>query len=168
MSFLPNWYVTQYPDTEDALCDYFEWLTDGKVKAYTWLPPEFYDFSDEAGFEAPQPSLWVWRKPGKSDQDARTDSQLVQIAAITNTRADSWELIGFVREMMEDKIICNLDIPRADGSFTRFRHSEEWLGPEIRVAGIADEKFIPVTFKVSVREIRARPEYRQIIKNLPI
>lgn len=167
MSFLPDWYVGQYPDTEDALCDYFEWLTDGKVKAYTWLPPEFYALSDSGDvLEVPQPSLWVWRKPGNADPDSRSDRQLVQIAAITNKRSDSWELIGFVREMMEDKIICNLDIPRKDGSTTRFRHSEEWLGPEIRIAGIADEKFIPVTFKVSVREIRCRPDYRPIIKNL--
>lgn len=164
MSFLPDWYEQKYDDTEDALCDYFEWVTDGSVATYTWLPPGYYDPTSGLGTE---PTLRIWRQPGRADSSLRTDQTLVQIAAITKKRSDSWLLIDFVREMLDDDVFGGFPIPRKDGSVTKFRCAEEWLGPQIVPEQLYDEKFIPITYKLPIRERRLRPNYRQTLKNLP-
>lgn len=164
MAFLPDWYEAKYDDTEDALCDYFEWITNNEVKTYTWLPPGYYDPASGLGTE---PTLRIWRQPGRADQSLRTDVTLVQIAAITRKRADSWALIDFVREMLDDEVFSGFPIPRKDGSVTKFRNIEEWLGPQIVPEQLYDEKFIPITYKLPIRERRNRPNYRQILKTLP-
>lgn len=164
MAFLPDWYTLKYDDIEDALCDYFEWVTNNEVLVCTWLPPDYYDPTSGNGTE---PTLRIWRQPGRADQSLRTDEALVQIAAITRKRSDTWQLIDFVREMMDDDVIAGFPIPRKDGSVTKFRKSEEWLGPQIVPEQLYDDKFIPVTFKVPTREKRLRPNFRQILNSLP-
>jgi len=163
-SFLPDWFDPGYQDIEDTVCDYFDWITAGAVKTFTWLPPGFYD---PASGKGTQPTLRVWRQPGKADSSLRTDESLVQIACITPKRSTSWELVEFVRRMMDDEVIGLLPIPRKDGSTSKILSSEEWLGPQQVPEQFIDEKFVPVTFKLRTREARFLPNYRQILKSLP-
>lgn len=163
-SFLPDWFDPGYQDIEDTVCDYFDWITAGKVKTFTWLPPGFYD---PASGKGTQPTLRIWRQPGKADSSLRTDDSLVQIACITHKRSTTWELVEFVRRMMDDEVIGLLPIPRKDGSTSKILSSEEWLGPQQVPEQFIDEKFVPVTFKLRTREARNLPNYRQILKSLP-
>jgi hypothetical protein len=161
---LPSWFEGGYTDTEDAICDYFEWLTDGKVFVCTWLPPGWYDPSSGKGTE---PTLRVWRQPGRADGSLRTDESLIQIAALTRSRSDSWKLIDFVRRMMDDEVFALVPIPRKDGSVTKFQGATEWLGPQQVPEQFIDDKFIPVTYRLPIREPRFLPNYRDILKSLP-
>lgn len=160
---LPDWYQGGYTDTEDALCDYFEWLLGDRVFVCTWLPKGHYEPYSENGT---QPTLRIWRQPGRADQSIRTDETLVQIAAIAETRADAWKLIDFVRQMMDYLVLERFPIPRKDGSVTKFPSGEEWLGPQTIPERLIDEKFIPVTYKLPLRKPRGLPNYRQILTNL--
>jgi hypothetical protein len=163
--FLPDWFVPGFQaDVEDTICDYFDWLTAGEVKTFTWLPPGYYD---PASGQGTQPTLRVWRQPGKADGQLRTDDSLVQIACITNKRSTTWELVEFVRMMMDDTVIGMLPIPRKDGSTSKILSSREWLGPQQVPEQFIDEKFVPVTFMLRTREARFQPDYRQILMSLP-
>lgn len=161
---LPEWFVGGFTDTEEALCDYFEWLLGDAVTVCTWLSPTHYAPFSEDGT---QPTLRIWRQPGRADSQLRTDEALVQIAAIAPTRGEAWLLIDFVRRMMDPLVFERFPIPRKDGSTTRFTSVEEWLGPQHIPERIVDEKFIPVTFKLPIREPRNLPNYRQILTDLP-
>ena len=163
-TFLPDWFVPGYQDIEDTVCDYFDWITAGSVKTYTWLPPGYYDPAEGKGTE---PTLRIWRQPGKADSSLRTDECLVQIACITPKRSTTWQLVEFVRRMMDDEVIGLLPIPRKDGTVSKILACEEWLGPQQVPEQYIDEKFVPVTFKLSTREARLLPNYRQILKSLP-
>lgn len=163
-SFLPDWFDPGYQDIEDTVCDYFDWCGEGKLKVFTWLPSGYYDPSTGEGT---QPTLRVWRQPGKADSSLRTDECLVQIACITQRRSSTWELVEFVRRMMDDGVVGMLPIPRKDGSVSKILASEEWLGPQQVPEQFIDDKFVPVTFKLRTREARFLPDYRQILKSLP-
>lgn len=162
--FLPAWFVPGYQDVEDLVCDYFDWITAGSVKTYTWLPSGYYDPSEGKGTE---PTLRIWRQPGKADSSLRTDECLVQVACITKKRSSTWQLVEFVRRMMDDEVIGLLPIPRKDGTVSKILACEEWLGPQQVPEQYIDDKFVPVTFKLCTREARLLPDYRQILKSLP-
>lgn len=162
---LPDWFEGGFTDTEAALCDFFEWLLGDEVFVCTWLPLGHYTPTvDPIG--GTQPTLRIWRQPGKFDSETRTDESLVQFAAIAPTRAEAWQLIEFVRRMMDPLVFERFPIPRRDGSVTKFSCVEEWLGPQQIPEGIIDEKFIPVTYKLPIRERRNLPNYRQIMTTL--
>jgi hypothetical protein len=166
---LPDWYTQGgFEDTEDAMCDYFEFLLTGKnVYVCTWLPADYYIQTD-AGPRPnwTQPTLRIWRQPGLADPDLGVDETLIQIASLAPTRAEAWELNCFVRDMMNPNVLERLPIPRKDGSVTKFSYSREWLGPQSIPERIIDEKFIPVTYKLPIKRKRLLPNYRQIITNL--
>src|ERR1700709_374884 len=93
---LPDWYEGGYTDAEDLVSQYFRWRLGDRVYICTWLPPGHYVLSPGEEVGGTQPPLRVWRQPGKSDEDTRVDTALVQIAAITPTRQESWKLVEFV------------------------------------------------------------------------
>nr|WP_074292890.1 MULTISPECIES: hypothetical protein [Mycobacteroides] len=69
--------------------------------------------------------------------------------------------------MMDDEVVTGLPITLPDGETSTIRKSEEWLGPQLVPEQYVDEKFIPISFKISLREPEGLPNYRQIIKSLP-
>lgn len=165
---LPTWFEEDSDwDVEQILIDYFSWLLGDKVFVCTWMAPGYYQLSSGEAAGGTQPTLRIWRQPGRFDPTLRWDQALVQIAAITPTRSESWRLIKFVRRMLDDEVFTKFPILRADGSVSTFTHSEEWVGPQLVPERVVDEKFIPITFKLSTRERIDQPNYRQVLKSLP-
>ncbi|MBB5167206.1 hypothetical protein [Mycobacterium sp. AZCC_0083] len=164
---LPDWYEGGYTDAEDLVCQYFRWLLGDKVFVCTWLPEGHYVLSPGQPVGGTQPTLRVWRQPGKSDEDTRIDFALVQIAAITPTRKESWELIEFIRRMLEEPVCKGVEVVLSDGTSSSIKSSAEWLGPQLIPERLVDEKFIPVTFKIGLRESESLPNYRKVLNTLP-
>lgn len=163
---LPDWYPSGgYQDVEDMVCNYFQLLLPN-VFVCTWLPPGHYELSPGEPVGGTKPTLRIWRQPGKFDPEIRQDEALVQTAAITPTRRESWQLNEFVRRLLDDDVVTGFKIPMLDGSKATFTHSEEWLGPQLIPERVIDEKFIPVTHKLRTRERGGLPNFRQIITSL--
>jgi hypothetical protein len=152
---LPDWFAGGRVDVEDLVCSYFAALLGEAVYVCTWLPPNHYVLSPGEAVGGTQPTLRIWRQPGKFDPDLRRDEALVQVAVITPTRKESWQLVDFVTQMMDE-----------DGSVAKIATSSEWLGPQLVPERVVDEKFIPVTFKLGVRERGGLPPYQKIINSL--
>ncbi|WP_099021272.1 phage tail termination protein [Mycolicibacterium palauense] len=163
---LPDWFEGGYIDVEQLVVSYFEWLLGDRVFLCTWMKPGHYELSPGEEFGGTQPTLRVWRQPGKVDDQTRIDQCLVQIAAITPTRHESWKLTNFVRRMMDEKVLLSTPIHLPDGSKHRFVSSDEWTGPQVVPERYVDEKFIPVTFKLGIREPADLPNYAGILKTL--
>lgn len=159
---LPDWFAGGFVDVEDLVCNYFEIICPN-VYVCTWLPPGHYELSPGEPVGGTQPTLRVWRQPGKHDPDLRRDEALVQIAAITPTRQESWQLIDFVRRTMSDDVVVGLPIPLTEGGKGSIATSTEWLGPQLIPERVVDEKFVPVTYKLGIRERGGLPHYRKII-----
>jgi hypothetical protein len=164
---LPGWYEGGKTDAEDLVMSYFKRLLGDRVYVCTWLPPGHYVLSPGEETGGTQPTLRVWRQPGKFDPEIRRDQALVQIAAITPTRKESWQLIEFVRDMLDDEVVTDQVIVMSDGENAAVSCAEEWMGPQLVPEHLVDEKFIPATFKLSLREDVDRPDYRAIVKSLP-
>lgn len=164
---LPDWYEDGDTDAEELVMSYLSRLLGDKVTVCTWLPSGWYELTPGEEVGGTQPTLRVWRQPGRFDPALRMDQAVIQIAAITPTRKESWKLIRFVRRMMDDEVVTGLPITLPDGETSTIRRSEEWLGPQLVPEPYVDEKFIPISFKISLREPEGLPNYRQIIKSLP-
>lgn len=165
---LPEWFAGGKTDAEELVKSYLTRLLAGtNVYVCTWLPPGHYTLTPGEEIGGTQPTLRVWRQPGKFDSEIRSDSAIVQIAAITPTRKESWQLVEFLREVFDDDVIVGQKIVLPDGDTTSVRCSEEWQGPTLVPERLVDEKFIPITFKLGLREPAGLPKYGQIIKSLP-
>jgi hypothetical protein len=162
---LPDWFAGGYVDIEDMVCNYLEAICPN-VFVCTWMPPGHYELSAGEPVGGTEPTLRVWRQPGKADPDLRRDEALVQIAAITPTRKESWQLVDFVRRVMDDDVVVGQKIPLTGGGNAKIATSTEWLGPQLIPERVVDEKFVPVTYKLGTRERGGLPKYYQIIKSL--
>lgn len=155
---LPSWYQGGFQDIEALLCDLFTWLMPD-VPAVTWLVEDYYD--------NPRPVLRVHRASGKAVDGLPFDHAIVQIGALSQSRADSWQLIGFVRSVMA---ACSggFKVPRADGTHTQINSVEEWVGPIQAPDEFIDDKFVSANYRVLVREARRYgPDYyRRVMEDL--
>jgi hypothetical protein len=157
---LPDWYtVPGYHDVEQLFVDYFSWINPtvyvGTVIPSGWWTPD----------SAPAPLIRVWRLPGRADPQLREDESVVNIATLSRSRQDSWKLSGFVRDAM--RAAPGVKIPRGDGTKTVVDAVSEWVGPSQIPEQFIDDKFIPITFRVSLGMRRIVPDYHKIIANLP-
>lgn len=159
---LPEWYKREFVDVEELFMDYFEWLLPD-VKVYSWLPNGYY----EPGGTGTEPTLRIWRQPGSRDLELRTDEALIQIAAISDSSATSWEMIEFCMSMM-DVLNKGFKIPRTDGTRQGIKDVSVWLGPQQIPEVPIDEKFVPLTWKVTIHGKRLLPDYRNILETLPV
>ena len=157
---LPEWYKREFVDVEGLFHDYFQLLLPD-VAIYSWLPNNYY----EPGGLGTEPTLRIWRQPGGRDVELRTDEALIQIAAISDSAATSWELIEFCMTMM-DVLNGGFKIPQADGTRQGVREVSVHVGPQQIPEFPIDEKFVPMTWKVTVRGKRLLPDYRPILDSL--
>lgn len=158
--FLPDWYKREFLDVEELFMDYFEFLLPD-VEVLSWLPDGYY----EPNGQGTEPTLRIWRQPGGRDVELRTDEALIQIAAISDSAATSWEMIEFCASMM-DVLNNGFKIPRPDGTRQEVKNVRPWLGPQQVPEAPIDEKFVPMTWVVSIRGKRLLPDYRPILESL--
>jgi hypothetical protein len=165
---LPDWYDTDnptYEDIEAIVCDLFEWIAP-EITTVTWLPDDWY--------EAPYPILVVHRAAGRTDGDFPHDYATVQVAAQARTRQEAWELLTFVRVIMQG-VSGGFMVPRSffkengERVRTQVMSVEEWAGPIQGADDFVDDRRVTANYRVLVRENRFRsPDYyRQIMQNLP-
>lgn len=168
ISDLPSWYDQDQPPYEDVealICDLFAWLIPA-IPAVTWLPDSWY--------ETPQPILVAHRAAGRADESYPHDYATVQIAAMARSRSEAWELLGFVRVVMQ-AVSGGFKVPRSffreNGQRVRTQvmSVEEWAGPIQSSDEFADDRRVTANYRVLVRENRFRsPDYyRQIMNTLP-
>ena len=147
-------------DIEDLLCDLFTWLLGEQIPVVTWLIEDYYI--------NPRPVIRVHRGGGAAVDGMPFDHAVVQIGALSQNRHDSWELIGFVRQVMA---ACSggFKVPRKDGTVTQINSVEEWVGPVQAFDEYVDDRFVSVNYRILVREPRSvSPDYyRQIMNTLP-
>ena len=157
---LPTWYEGGFHDVEAILVDLFTWLVGPEIPVVTWLIQDYYT--------NPRPVIRVHRASGKAMEGLPFDNAIVQIGVLSQMRADSWELIHFVRHVMA---ACSggFKVPRKDGTRTQIMSVEEWAGPVQALDEFIDDKFVSVNYRVLVREPRRySPDYyRQIMNQLP-
>ena len=95
------------------------------------------------------------------------DHAIVQIGAWSQSRADSWQLVGFVRSVMA---ACSggFKVPRLNGTHTQINSVEEWAGPIQAPDEFIDDKFVSANYRVLVREARRYgPDYyRKVMEDL--
>ena len=147
-------------ESEDLLCDLFTWLLGEQIPVVTWLIEDYYI--------NPRPVIRVHRGGGAAVDGMPFDHAVVQIGALSQNRHDSWELIGFVRQVMA---ACSggFKVPRKDGTVTQINSVEEWVGPVQAFDEYVDDRFVSVNYRILVREPRSvSPDYyRQIMNTLP-
>lgn len=158
---LPSWWQGGFEDVEDLLCDLFTWLLGDTIPVVTWLVEDYY--------QNPRPVIRVHRAAGKAVDGLPFDHAIVSIGVLSQSRKDSWELIGFVRHVMA---ACQggFKVPRPDGTHTQISSVEEWAGPVQAMDEFVDDKFVSVNYRILVRDGNRRfsPDYyRQILNTLP-
>jgi hypothetical protein len=161
---LPEWYTTPgFHDVEKLILDYFDWILP-TVYCGTAIPDGWWS-PDVDPSKLPEAVLRVWRMPGRADPQIPEDEALVNIAALSRNRQESWRLNGFVRDVM--RVLPGLKVPRAEGGVTVVDTVSEWVGPSQRPEAFIDDKFVDTTFRLSLGMRRIKPDYRQVIKTLP-
>jgi hypothetical protein len=157
---LPSWYKGGFVDIEALLCDLFSWLLGNSIPVVTWLVEDYYT--------NPRPVIRVHRAAGAAVDGMPFDHAVVQVGVMSQSRHDSWELAGFVRQVMA---ACSggFKVPRQDGTFTQINSVEEWAGPVQALDEYVDDKFVSINYRILVRNPRSvSPDYyRQIMNTLP-
>lgn len=157
---LPSWYQGGFIDVEALLCDLFSWLLGPDIPVVTWLVEDYY--------LNPRPVIRVHRMAGRAMDGLPYDHAVVQIGVLSQSRHESWELIGFVRHVLA---ACSggFTVPRPDGTRTQIKSVEEWGGPVQASDEFIDDRFVAVNYRIQVREPRRfSPDYyRQILETLP-
>lgn len=160
---LPDWYEgPHYLNLEDVVHD---WLADllPHVQVVHWLRPGWYTPGDGKGTD---PTIRIWRMPGNRDEELSSDIALLQVAAITRNRTDSWKLLDFVGDMFQT-LNDGFKIPRPDGSRVQLKNVKPWLGPQEIPEGLIDDFFVPMTWTMTSSRQKLTPNYRQILETLP-
>lgn len=170
---LPAWYEGGFPDRELVVMDIlqpvldlieirsggvqvFDGATPRRPLACTWLP---LDYAQRL------PVLRVYRGGGAADVGIMRDPASVQVAAIGDTRAESWELIEFCRQWLLSYAHGGT-VVRADNSKTVVDCIEELVGPQQVPELNPDKRLVPLTFRVPCRKPRGLPDYAKIRESL--
>lgn len=164
--FLPAWYKgPEFVNVEDLFLDFFTPLLP-LVNVIHWLKPSEYGYVPFVS-DGAEPTLRLWRQPGQWDYETNKDIPLLQVAAVTRSQDDSWELLEFVRSMM--KMLSEhptFKIVMANGSKVQVGGVKLWLGPQIIPEGPVDQYFIPMTWQMSIPGKKLQPDYYTILNNL--
>lgn len=151
MVTLPAWAGPGCPDIErDILRPLFQpHLTDTNV--VSWIPkPDVYNTQLAAGISY----LRTYRIGGAWNDEQRRDEPRVQFAALCPSRDESWELIGFVRDVLR----CFI---RQTGVVNGHKLSGEGevAGPQLIPELLQDDKLVPITFQLYTWPTQT-PDYR--------
>jgi hypothetical protein len=139
---LPGWYdpTKASPDVErDILRPLFQpHLSNTHV--VSWIPkPTVY----QAELEAGNVYLRTYRTGGAWNDEERRDEPRVQLAALTTSRDESWQLIGFVRDILRCFVL-------ESGVVNGFKLSVagEVAGPQLIPELLQDDRLVPITVQL--------------------
>lgn len=160
MITFPTWYKGGFPDRELVVMDLlqpFLNLSTPNGFACTWLPDNYADLL---------PVVRVYRGGGAVGEDEPLiDPAAVQIGVIGNTRADSWAVLEYCRQIMRSYRDGG-SVLREDGSITEIQSIKEMVGPQQIPELNPDHRLVPMTFRVDCRLPRGLPDYARIRETL--
>lgn len=163
MIVYPDWYEGGYPDRElvtlDLLQRFLDLLTPQGL-AVTRLPDDL-----EQLLAAGRVVAHVYR--GGLGEDGLYDAAAVQIGVLAATRADSWEALEYLRQMVLSYRRGG-PVRRADGSITEIASTGEMVGPQQLDDFNPDNRLVPATFLIECRRPRNLPDYAAIRESLPL
>lgn len=166
MVTLPSWFPVPgggCPDVEkEILRPLFQpHLPDTNV--VSWIPkPDVYQAQISQG----RSYLRTYRTGGGWNDEEKRDEPRVQIAALCPSRDESWELIGWVREMLHCFIRETGVLLTLDGRPQKFAAAGEIAGPQLIPELLQDDKLVPITFQLFTWKPKGLPDYRAAL-NLP-
>ncbi|WP_440446532.1 phage tail termination protein [Nocardia amamiensis] len=159
----PDWYEGGWPDRELVVLDLAQrWLDllNPPGLAVTWLPDDLNELLD-AGCVV----VRVYR--GGLGADGLIDAAAVQLGVIGQTRADSWAVVEYLRQMLLSYEHGG-EVRHEDGSVSYVSFVEEMIGPQQLPELNPDHRLVPVTFRVECRLPRGIPDYARIRESLPL
>jgi hypothetical protein len=169
----PEFWRGGCPDVERTIRDLFTHPENvaaqglSGVNVVSWLPKPA---EAAAWFAQGNGYLRVFRLGGPEDRTrkAYVDQTRVQIAAWTENRDDSWELIEYVREMVwayEKGGTVHRSAATLSGLTTTYIKVEgELLGPQLIPEQILDDRLVPVTFEIHTDRPKSLPDYRELLQ----
>lgn len=136
--WFPDFYTAPvYPNVEEILDTLWKRLLHG-VTVISYIKEEHIKrLQDGEAF------LRIARTSGHINGDQLRDQARVQTAALTPSRADSQELIGFVRDMYETANHGGLYVADA-----LIRETGEVVGPQLIPEQIRESRLVPVTHDI--------------------
>lgn len=159
MITFPDWYRGGFPDAElvvmDLLQPFLNLLTPTGL-ACTWLPEDYADRF---------PIVRVYRGGGSEDYENRSDWAAVQLGVIGDSRADSWAVMEYCRQVMLSYRRGGR-VTRADGSTTLVKSISEMTGPQMLPELSPDHRLVPTTFRVECRRPTGSPDYARVREEL--
>ncbi|WP_029932513.1 phage tail termination protein [Nocardia otitidiscaviarum] len=159
----PAWYEGGFPDSELLvmdLCQTFLDLCTPQGTAVTWISKEHIAMAD-----AGTPIVRVYRSgPGA---DGLWDPAAVQVAVLASTRADSWAVMEYLRQILLSYEHGGL-VERADSSTTAVTTITEMVGPQQLPELNPDHRMVPATFRVECRRPQSLPDYARIRESLSL
>lgn len=159
----PDWYQGGFPDRELLVIDLVQRFLDlisPQGKAVTWLPDDF-----DAQVKAGTTIVRVYR--GGMGADGLWDSAAVQLGVIAATRADSWAVAEYLRQIMRSYEHGGT-VQRADGSVSLVDSIVEIGGPQQLPEENPDFRLVPATFNVECRLPNTVPDYARIRESLDL
>lgn len=159
---LPDWYQGGCPDIEkDVLRPLFQPLLPN-THVVSWIPkPDVY----QAELLAGKSYLRTYRTGGRWNDEENRDEPVVQFAALCATRADSWQLIEFVRQVL----ICfirqtGVVTPTMPGTDVKLSAEGEVAGPQLIPELLQDDKLVPIAFQFFTWKPKGLPDYRAALE----
>jgi hypothetical protein len=151
----PDWFKGGFPNAEDLVKTLFAPLLTG-VTAVSWLPAPK---TVEETLKARSGYLRVYRTGGKINREQNRDEPNVQFVALTRSRDDSWDLIEFVRQVLE-QFESTAIVP---GTIHKMHCAGELLGPQLTPGEMRDERIVPVTFTLHTWKPKGLGNYREAL-----
>lgn len=150
---LPDWYDPSQscPDVEKEILRPLFQPQLANTNVVSWLPkPDVYNavLASGGGY------LRTYRTGGAWNDTQGRDEPRVQLAALRPSRDESWQLIGFVRDMFRQFV-------RQTGLVNGFKLSVEGevAGPQLIPELLQDDKLVPITVQLYTWP-KGKPDYR--------
>jgi hypothetical protein len=150
-----------YPNAENLVKTLFTSPVVGLsgVLVTYWLPDE--DEIEEI-LDDGRGILRIYRIGGQINYGENRDEPNVQIAALTKSRDDSWDLIGFARTGVLGPFWEGAAI--VPGTSHKLQCVKENLGPQLIPEPISrDERLVPVTFSLHTWKPKGLGNYREAL-----
>lgn len=154
----PDWWTVGaggYPNIHKLLRHLYQPLLTN-VHVLSWLPkPDVY----EAQLSSGKGYFRIYRLGGVINRDQNRDEPRVQLAALTRSSDDSWELIEFARQIAEAFGVEGGGI--VPGTTTSLYSAGEVVGPQLIPELVQDDRLVPITIQFHTRKPSGLPNYRQ-------